>query len=90
MPDEINTNPASTESEGTQEDIKRPASDSPGQAQRALHRRGGSVQNNNRGSVRPRTGNSRQFRRYGGQGGLYMRTNDVEARYGQGELHRYP
>mgnify|MGYP001089185443 CR=1 FL=1 len=80
MPDEINTNPASAESEETQEDIN---------ALRQI-RMDKLVQNNNRGSVRPRTGNSRQFRRYGGQGGLYMRTNDVKARYGQGEFHRYP
>ena len=48
MPDEINTNPVSAESEEAQEDIN---------ALRQI-RRGGSVQDNNSGSVRPCTGDS--------------------------------
>ena len=90
MPDEINTNPVSAESEEAQEDIN---------ALRQirldkLNELCAAGEDPFKITTADQSAHAqeivRQFRSDGGQRGLHMRTNDVKTRYGQGELHRYP
>ena len=58
MPDEINTNPVSAESEEAQEDINALRQIRLDKLNELCAAGGGSVQDNNSGSVRPCTGDS--------------------------------